>query len=318
MVVLGSGRFTYEVSGEDWGRLPQGWSYKEATSVAVDANDQVYVFNRGANSPVIVFSPEGEIVSTWGEGVFTRAHGVRIGPDGSVFCVDDGAHAVRKFTPEGKLLMTIGEPGKAAPPMSGKPFNRPTDVAVDPRDGFLYISDGYSNARVHKYTPDGEYVTSWGESGTDPGQFNIVHNIQIDNQGRVFVCDRENQRIQIFDTDGNYVDQWNNMSRAACVCFDPNDDDILYIGEYFCGIGANRMATRLGPRVSVYTKEGKLLARAGEQPYGEEAGRFFSPHGIACDSRGDIYVAEVSWSDYGSRMDPPRELRSMQKLVRKG
>ena len=150
MVILGAGRFTYEVSGEDWGNLPEGWSYKEATAVAVDSHVDVHVFNRGSH-PMIVFSSDGNVLRAWGEGVFSNAHGVAIGPDDSVYCVDNGDHTVRKFTPEGKLLMTLGVPGKPALPMSGDPFSSPTQVAVDLRNGDLYVSDGYSNARVHKY-----------------------------------------------------------------------------------------------------------------------------------------------------------------------
>ena len=319
MVLLGSGQFTYEVSGKDWGNLPEGWSYKEATTVAVDSKDNVYVFHRGPHDPMVVFDSDGNVLSTWGEGIFTSPHGVTIGPDDSVYCVDNADHTVRKFTPEGKLLMTLGTKDKPAPAMSGKPFNKPAYLAVDPRNGDLYVADGYTNASVHKFSPDGEYLSSWGQSGTDPGEFNIVHDIAIDREGWVYIADRENHRVQVFDTNGNFQTQWVNLSRAACVYVDQRGrEDLVYVGEYFCGISTNSMGTHLGPRVSVFDTKGNLLGRLGEDPYGEEPGRFFSPHGIAVDSRGDIYVAEVSWSDYGSRMDPPRELRSMQKLVKKG
>ena len=108
-----------------------------------------------------------------------------------------------------------------------------------------------------------------------------------------------------------------NLSRAAAICIDGRSgQELVYIGEYFCGIGSNDIGTDLGPRVSILNTKGEVLARVGRQSYGAQSGRFYSPHGIAVDSRGDIYVAEVSWSDYGSKMDPPRELRSMQKLVK--
>jgi DNA-binding beta-propeller fold protein YncE len=203
--------------------------------------------------------------------------------------------------------------------MSGKPFNDPAHVAVHPKSAELYVSDGYSNARVHRYTADGEYITSWGESGTGPGQFNIVHNIDIDEDGWVYIADRENHRIQIFDSKGKFETQWVNLSRAAAVCVDSRGGEkLIYVGEYFAGIATNSMGTDLGPRVSIFDAGGKVLARLGHESYGDEPGRFYSPHGLAIDSRGDIYVADVSWSDYGSRMDPPRELRTMQKLVKKG
>ena len=165
---------------------------------------------------------------------------------------------------------------------------------------------------MHKYDPDGRLLLSWGESGTEPGQFNIVHNVVVDREGFVYIADRENQRVQVFDADGNFETQWNDMSRVAAICMDESDDPLVYLGEYFCGIGSNKMGTNLGPRVLIMNRQGEVLARLGNMSYGEEPGRFFSPHGIAVDSKGDIYVAEVSWSDYGTNMDPPRELRSMQ------
>ena len=316
MATLGSGVFTYEVSGEDWGKLPDGWTYKEATAVAVDSRDRVYVFNRGGH-PIIVFDSEGNFIKSWGEDIFTNPHGVTIGPDDSVFCADANEHTVRKFSLDGKLLMTLGESNRSSQPMSGDPFNRPTHLAVDQRNGDLYVADGYSNARVHKFDPGGRYLLSWGESGTNPGQFNIVHNISTDKDGWVYVADRENRRIQVFDPNGKYETQWVNLSRAAAVYVDTRSEQYVYVGEYFAGQASNSMGTRLGPRVTIFDTKGNVLARLSDMPYGDEPGRFFSPHGIAVDSKGDIYVAEVSWAEYGAYMDPPRVLRSMQKLVKK-
>ena len=149
MVTLGSGDFTYHVSGEDWGNIPEDWTYKEATAVAVDADDNVYVFNRGTH-PMVIFNSDGDVLRTWGDGIFGNPHGVTIGPDGSVYCVDNGDHTVRQFTPDGKLLMTLGQPNQPSSPMSGEPFNLPTHLAIDPHSGDLYVADGYANARVHK------------------------------------------------------------------------------------------------------------------------------------------------------------------------
>jgi DNA-binding beta-propeller fold protein YncE len=316
MVELGSGDYVYETTGVDWGKLQADATYKEATAVAVDADDNVFVFNRGTH-PMIVFNPEGDILDTWGHGEFSNPHGVTIGPDGSVYTVDNGDHTVKKFTPKGEKLSEI-QAQHPAKEMSGDPFCRPAHLAIDNKTGNMLVADGYSNARVHKYDPDGRLIMSWGESGTGPGQFNIVHNLIVDDDGFVYVADRENQRVQVFDMEGNFVSQWNDMSRVAAICMDPaGDDPLIYLGEYFCGIGSNTMGENLGPRVSVMDRKGNLLARVGTQPFGDEPGRFYSPHGIAVDSKGDIYVAEVAWSDYGSQMDPPRGLRSMQKLVRK-
>lgn len=314
MVALGKEAFTYEVV-ENWAKLPDGWSLREVGSVGTDAQDNVYVFNRGVH-PMMVFDRHGNFLRAWGEGLFPRAHGVTMGPDETVFCTDDGDHTVRKCTLDGQVLFTLGISGKPAPFMSGNPFNRCTHVAIDPRNGDFYVSDGYGNARVHKYTPDGRLLFSWGESGTDPGQFNIAHNIATDRDGWVYVADRENHRVQVFDPNGKFETQWVNMARP-CGLYIDQATALAYIGELGAPIGANAQARQLGPRVSIYDTRGNLQARLGDQPEGEAPGRFIAPHGICIDSRGDIYVGEVSWTHTGSRLNPPRELRSLQKLARK-
>ena len=211
--ILESGDFRYEVN-MDWAKLPQGWTFHEVADVAVDSKDRVYVFSRGKH-PLIVFDREGNFLYSWGEGVFKRPHGVTVGPDETLYCADDGDHTVRKCTLDGKVLMTLGTPDKPAPAWSGHPFNRPTKVAVDPKTGEFYVTDGYGNSRVHKYSPDGELLFSWGQPGTEPGEFNIVHTVCLDKEGLVYVADRENDRVQIFDPKGKYITQWNNMHRAC-------------------------------------------------------------------------------------------------------
>jgi DNA-binding beta-propeller fold protein YncE len=300
---------------EGWGRLPAGWSYVEATSVGIDAKDNVYVFNRGAH-PVIVFDREGNFLRAWGEGIFRRPHGITIGPDGTLWLTDDQHHTIRQFTAEGKLLLTIGDPDTPSTPHGGKPFNRPTHVALCPKRGDVYVSDGYGNSRVHKYDPRGRHLHSWGEPGTDPGCFNVPHNIATDADGLVYVADRENHRVQVFDGTGQYVTQVNNLHRPCGLFADRRDGGLLYVGELPTHLSVNAGVPNLGARVSIVTLKGDLVGRIGGAFAGEKPGEFVAPHGCAVDSRGALYVAEVSWTAQGSKETPPREIRSLQKLAR--
>jgi DNA-binding beta-propeller fold protein YncE len=300
---------------EKWGALPDGVRFVEATSVAVDANDDVYVFNRGKH-PVIVFDQAGRFKRTWGEGLFRRAHGITIGPDGSLWLTDDLHHTIRQFTPEGRCLLTIGDPDTPSTLQGGKPFNRPTHVAISPKTGDVFISDGYGNSRVHKYDPKGRHLLSWGEPGTDPGCFNLPHNIATDAAGLVYVADRENHRVQIFDPNGRYLGQWNNLHRPCGLAADARLGDIFFVGELPTHLAVNKDVPNLGARVSILSLKGELLGRIGGRFAGEKPGEFVAPHGCAVDSRGDLYVAEVSWTAQGSHETPPREIRSLQKFER--
>jgi DNA-binding beta-propeller fold protein YncE len=198
--------------------------------------------------------------------------------------------------------------------LSGEPFNRPTKVAFDPQTGDLYIADGYGNARVHKYSADGKHRFSWGAYGTDPGQFNLVHSVATDAEGRVYVADRESHRVQVFDGEGNYVEQWNNLHRPCGLHI---RDGLAYIGQLPAGLPVNATYPNLGACVTIHDLSGRRLARLGDMRRGEGPGQFLAPHGVGVDSRGDIYVGEVSWTEYGSKQDPPREVRSLRKLVRR-
>lgn len=300
---------------EGWGKLPPGWRYVEAAGVAVDSKDNVYVFNRGEH-PVIVFDQEGNFLRSWGEGLVGRAHGITIGPEDEVWLTDDGNHTIRKFTPQGKLLLTIGDPDKPATLQSGKPFNRPTHVALSPLTGDLFISDGYGNSRVHKYDPKGRHLFSWGEPGTDPGCFNLPHNIATDAEGLVYVADRENHRVQIFDGEGRYLAQLNNLHRPCGLLIDRREGGQVYVGELGSDLAVNQNVPNLGGRVSILSLKGDLLGRIGDRFRGEKPGQFVAPHGVVTDSRGDLYVVEVSWTAKGRHENPPREIRSLQKFAR--
>lgn len=314
-VILGSGEYRYRVV-EDWAKLPDGWELMDVAAVAVDSNDLVYVFNRGEH-PMIVFDRDGNFLRSWGEGVFTRAHGIHVGPDDMLYCTDDGDHTVRKCSTDGKVVLELGIAGTPSPYMSGEPFHRCTHTALSP-DGHIFVSDGYGNANVHKYDPAGRLVKTWGEPGTDPGQFNIVHNIVADDDGWIYVADRENHRVQVFDTDGKYETQWHNMHRPCGLYMPPGKCQHCYIGELGPAMPVNLEVPNIGPRLSIVSNEGKLIARLGrEDGAGLEPGQFIAPHGLAVDTRGDIYVGEVSYTNWGNMWPDrpmPRPMRSLQKL----
>jgi len=314
-LILGDGDYRYRVA-EDWAKLPDGWEFRDVAGVAVDSKDQVYVFNRSEH-PMMVFDREGNFLRAWGEGIFNRAHGLHVGPDDALYCTDDGDHTVRKCTTEGKVLLEIGIPGKPAPYISGEPFHRCTHTALSP-DNHIFVSDGYGNARVHKYTPDGKLVMSWGGPGSDPGQFNIVHNIVADDDGWIYVADRENHRVQVFDINGKYETQWNNLHRPCGLFMPRGDCPHCFIGELGPGMPVNRHMPNLGPRLSIVSNEGKLIARlGGEEGLVNEPGKFMAPHGLAVDGRGNIYVGEVSYTNWPASFGDkpmPKLLHTLKKL----
>ena len=313
-VRIGSGDFVYDAL-QTWEELPDGITLRETPGVGVTTRDELVALTRNTEHPIMVFDREGKLLRTFGKGVFgPRTHGLFVGPDDAIWATDDGTHSITKWTLDGQQLLTIGTPGESAPRWSDKPFNRPTHAAVSPKTGFVYISDGYGNSRVHKYTPDGQYVLSWGSAGIDPGQFIRPHNVAIDADDNVFVADRECHRVQVFDADGKFLHMWNNIHRPDGLVIGP--DGNVYIGELNGQDALLDDCPGLGHRVSVLSPEGKLLARFGDAAEGEGPGQFIAPHGIAVDSRGDIYVGEVAFSIRGRHMDPPRELKSLKKLVR--
>ncbi|HEX3952438.1 MAG TPA: peptidyl-alpha-hydroxyglycine alpha-amidating lyase family protein [Stellaceae bacterium] len=313
---LGSGEWIFAVN-DTWAKIPDEITLGDCAAVGVDSKDNVYAFNRG-DHPVAVFDKDGNLLRTWGEGVFTRPHGVHVAPDDTIWLTDDGDHSVRHCTLDGKVLLTLGIPGKPAPFMSGEPFHRCTHTALSPQADRLYISDGYGNARIHKYSVDGKLLKSWGEAGTDPGTFNIPHNICCDPEGWLYVADRENHRVQVFDGDGKWETQWNNLHRPNGMCLGHGHGHapLCYIGEGGPAGEINRDWPNIGPRVSIHTLEGQVLARLGKPHGGILPGQFTSPHGIAVDSGGNIYVGELSgrsWERF-SKDPPPKKRRVIHKL----
>jgi DNA-binding beta-propeller fold protein YncE len=314
--IIGDGDYRYEMI-EDWAKLPDGWSFREAAAVGVDRRDNVYVFNRSEH-PMMVFDREGNFLRSWGEGLFPRAHGLHMAPDDTIFLTDDTDHTVRRCTLDGKVLLQLGTSRTPAPFMSGAPFHRCTHTALAP-NGDIYVSDGYGNARVHKYAPDGRHLMSWGECGIGPGEFNIPHNITCDADGYVYVADRENHRVQVFDGNGRYQAEWSHLHRPCALYMPHGRCPICYVGELGPGGGINRRFRNLGPRISIVDHTGKILARLGGLQPGLGPGEFIGPHGIAVDSRGDIYVGEVPrtfWRNFWPDEPIPDEIRCLRKLRR--
>jgi len=309
-VKYGSGKYTYELV-EPWARLPEGESFIDVCGISIDEEDRVYVFNR-SKRPMIVFDRDGNEVGSWGEGLFKRPHGSCMTRDGCIFLTDDHSHVVYKFTREGKQLMMLGNKDKPSDTghrmgldiferissikRGAGPFNMPTGVAVT-STGDIFVSDGYGNARVHRFSPDGKLLLSWGEPGPGQSQFRLPHNIWIDKLDRIWISDRENSRVQIFDTDGKFLEQWTDLIRPTQVVMDK--DDTVYISE-------------LCRRISIFTFDGTLLARWGNEAHSLENPLLVGPHVIGVDSRGDIYVGEVAKA-FG-KVD--RGARTIQKFAR--
>ena len=297
---IGSGAFTYEVEPA-WAQLPDGWIIKDTPDVLVDdAHDRVYVFTRWKH-PVMVFDRAGTFITSWGSDLFTVPHGLSMGPDGHLYCVDAFGHCVRKCTTAGEVLQVWGTPDRNSGHYSGKPFNGPTKVAFDPATGDMYVADGYGNARVHKYSAAGDYLFSWGEPGQGPGQFNLVHSVQTDRAGNVYVASREGHRVQVFDSGGTYLSEWRtgvHRPNGFFISAAGRDRELVYVGEAGAGFGENRGIRGFGDCLAIFELDGTCLARIYH-----DAPVMHGPHGIGVDADGNIYLTQVLWGN-GPWIDP--------------
>ena len=289
MVTVGSDKYRCEVI-QDWAKLPEG-SEVSAVAVAVDSQDRVFCCTSSTEHPVITFGREGKYLSSWGEGLFDWPHAISVDKEDNLWVVDRDRGQVFKFTPQGELLLTIGTKGhrsdtgvdpedssskayqKVTQP--GEPFNRPTGVAVAP-SGEIFVSDGYANCRIHKFSPKGEHLLSWGEPGDGDGQFNLPHGIFIDRQGRVVVADRENDRIQVFTQEGELIGICpTRLNGPAAIYMD--DEDVAYVAEHNRGL------------ICILTLRGERKTQWGSL-------NNYRCHGISVDSHGDIYVVQpLQW-----------------------
>jgi DNA-binding beta-propeller fold protein YncE len=274
MATVGSGDFVYEVV-DDWAKTPEGWAIGQAEP-ACDSQDRVYIFNR-SDHPLMVFDRDGNFQGEWGREYLTDAHGIYISGEDHVYLPVRESHAIVKCTLDGKPLMTMGvwdapsDTGGARPDgtmwKAAGPFNRCTDIALAP-NGDLFVSDGYANSRVHKFSPEGRLLHSWGRPGKrGPGEFHIPHGIWVHWDGRVMVCDRENNRIQLFTGDGEYLGMWTDLARPCDIYVD--HDGIAYVVE-------------LDAFMTILNMDGEVLAKVD---IGGDGG-----HAVWADSHGDLYI----------------------------
>ena len=272
---FGSGDHTYRAV-EGWGRGPDGWSFGIVSAMAVDSEDNVYVIDREPNPAIVVLDRSGKLLDTWGEDFFKVPHSIWIGDD-RVYMTDCALHTATIHTLQGELLRTLGTPGEPGEP--GKPFNAPTWM-VPGNHGDLYVTDGYRQNYVHRFSTSGELLCTWGGDGTGPGQFDIPHCVRVDRNDRVLVVDRTNARVQIFDAEGSFQEAWTHLTPANDLFID--GDDTVYLAES-------------EKRISILDLEGGVISQWGEE--GEAPGQIVdAPHGIWVDSRGDIYMCEVPWT----------------------
>ena len=291
-MIVGEGDFRYELD-ENWPKkIPDYWVLGQCADIDIDNDDNAWVFSREKH-PVTKWSNEGEFLGSWGDqgdqrGEFRVPHGLNIDSEGYIWLTDHQTHQVTKHKQNGECVMELGEFGFANFTLTtdgtqGGPFNMPTGSSIAP-DGKIFVSVGYGNRRVHRFSSDGQHELSWGEHGTGNGQFAIVHKLAVSKDNRVFVCDRENDRIQIFSPDGELIDIWTNgLAGPGDIYF---QDDIVYVVEQSQGSG-----------ISIWNLSGDLITRWRGVPEVCEA-----VHGCAVDSKGNIFIAEIGMGDVGQRI----------------
>ena len=274
-ILFGTGDYRYRVV-EGWGRgLMDREVGGRVAGVAVDSKDRVYAIC-WEPAAVLSYDREGRFLTSWGEDLFINPHGIYLSDEDEVYVTDAGeGHTMRKFSTDGQLLQTLGTPGQPGAP--GMPFNKPSRAVLSP-SGDLFVSDGYGQNRVHRFSAKGDLLFSWGSKGTGPGQFDLPHSIWVDRREWVLVADRGNDRIQIFDVSGAFLHEWADVDSPNGIFVDQND--VVYIAE-------------ARQRISMFDLDGKLLGRWGDK--GVAPGQFRDHvHGLWIDSHGDLYVSEVS------------------------
>jgi DNA-binding beta-propeller fold protein YncE len=283
MVIVSSAGYGFQQEGDypdlpyrlvpDFLSLPTGWNFQEVPGVALNSRGHVFVFHRGPHA-LIEFDGEGKFIRTIGDGLFTRPHGLRIDGEDNIWTTDVGSHVVLKFSPDGRVLLVLGREDNAGE--TDRLFDRPADVGFGPA-GEIFVADGYGNSRVVKFDKHGRFIKAWGKAGTMPGEFNLVHAIVVGANNRVYVGDRENERVQIFDLDGNFIEEWTHVGHPWGLHLTP--DNVFY------------MADGYADRVLKLDLGGKVLGTLGGS--GKAPGEFMYAHWIAVGPDEEFYVSEI-------------------------
>lgn len=297
---------------ENWAKMPEGRTWGSTSAVDIDPDGRsIWVAERcGANActnsdlpAVLKFDASGKLVKSFGAGMFTFPHGIHVDRRGNVWVTDaiplgggppptGKGHIVVKFSPEGKVLLTLGKAG--LPGDGPDTFNQPSDVITAP-NGDIFVADGHggnSNARIVKFTRDGKFIKAWGKKGSAPGEFDTPHGLAMDSRGRLFVADRNNNRIQIFDQEGKFLEEWKQFSRLSGIYIDRND--VLYGADSESNTRRNpgwKRGIRIGS-----AKDGKVTAFIPDPNPNPDSGPgsgTSAAEGVAADSRGNVYGAEV-------------------------
>jgi streptogramin lyase len=291
---------------ENWATLPEGRTMGSSCAVDIGPDSSVWVFERcGANTcagsnlaPVLKFDRSGKLLKSFGGGMFVFPHGLFVDREGNVWVTDaqgrDGkGHQVFKFSPEGKVLLTLGKAGVAGD--SNDTFNQPSDVLVAP-NGDIFVADGHggnSNARIVKFSKNGTFIKSWGKKGTGPGEFDTPHTIAMDSKGRIFVGDRSNNRIQIFDQDGKFLAEWKQFGRPSGIFIDKHDN--IYVADSESRAD-NHPGWKRGIRIGS-AKDGSVNVFIPDLEPDPDHKATSGAEGVAVDDRGTLYAAEVSLKD---------------------
>lgn len=249
------------------------------TGIAVDSNGLVYAAG-GENNDIVVFDSNGNYICSWGKDFLKGKHGLRIFND-EVWITDIQLHQVFKCTLAGKVIEVFGKAG--VPGTDIDQFNKPTDVAID-GNGNIYITDGYGNSRVVCLDSNGRFKFSWGKHGSMSGEFVYPHNIVIDRDNGIYIADRGNKRVQIFDVNGNYLSEWTHIGQPYGLCyFNGKEQSVVFVTDG---------AAEGNQNIFIVNRQGSVLGQFGGK--GIEPGFFQTPHSIAVDSQQNIYVAEVN------------------------